>query len=271
MKTSNLKMLAIMLGGSLIFTSCLDNQLPEVTAADFEQVNTEAFNTPESDAIVDEVETAITKFEGTLNVASQAQKVVAMVAGPKVTLISEGYPAEYIIDFGDWGYTDALGREFKGQVLMTIRDKEHSLVTYTDKEFFLNDNKVNFYREKSSVKGVLYIKSKEVIHYKDGRESAKYWEKERTLIDNGGDLNAWWNFSFSTTGFSEGTTINGVSYRKDIIKPLITEKGYRYFVKGVVQTKTEKGIQIIDFGDGEQDNIAFSTINDVTQKIELKW
>lgn len=273
MRTKLITGFTLLITGALFFTSCLDSQLPEVTSADFEQINNDAFNTPESDAIIDEVDAVITEFSGSANVSSGIRKVVSMVARPTVTLISEYgvFPAEYMIDFGNWGYRDALGREYKGMVLMTIYDNVKSKVTYTDKDFYLNDNRVIFFREKSSMKGVLYIKSKEEIKYLSGRESSKYWEKERTLIDDGGNINAWWNFSFSITGFSEGTTINGVNYRKDIIEPLIIDKGYRYYVRGIVRTVSDKGTQIVDFGEGDQDNIAISTINGVTEKIELKW
>jgi hypothetical protein len=81
----------------------------------------------------------------------------------------------------------------------------------------------------------------------------------------------WRDNTYEYTGSASGYTRKGEKFNFEIIKPLVSVASYRYFVSGVTYTETERFKRSVDYGDGEQDNIAVETINDKVRKIELKW
>jgi hypothetical protein len=55
-----------------------------------------------------------------------------------------------------------------------------------------------------------------------------------------------------------------------IISPLIYQNGCFYPVSGIIEIDTDgEGLKIIDYGNGECDNVATVTINGNTENIEL--
>jgi hypothetical protein len=263
--------LGVMLG-VVSFSSCLDEQFAEIDTTNLDQVMAESMKAAVSDDVVNEVNAAISYFTEGHQAQVGMQKAAAMVARPEVKKLTadKTYPAEFIIDFGDWGYTDGSGRVYRGQVYKIVYDILGRNAVVKDIELFVNDNQVIFTREYKNEEKVLNIFATESVKYKDGRTSEKYWERSRTLTE--GNKDEWWNNSYSISGLTRGVTIHGLKYESTIIKPLIVSKGYRYYVSGVVETKAEKGTQLIDYGNGEEDNIAYKTINDGKPvKIELTW
>lgn len=258
--------------GVVSFSSCLDEQFANTDSIILDQAVEESMKAAVSDEVVNEVNAAISIISGGIQAQAGMQKAVSMIALPQVTKLTadNSFPTEYMIDFGDWGYTDGSGRVYRGKVQKIIYDISGSNSVLRDIELFVDDNQVIFTREYKNEEKVLNIFASEIIKYKDGKTSEKYWERSRTLTKE--DKEESWNNSYSITGLTRGVTIHGLKYESTITKPLIISKGYRYYVSGIVETKAEKGSQSIDYGDGKEDNIAYKTVNDGKPvKIELKW
>jgi hypothetical protein len=52
---------------------------------------------------------------------------------------------------------------------------------------------------------------------------------------------------------------------------LVVKEGYKYFIQGKIETITPRGTQILDFGNGEVDNLVTSEINGKSEIIRLSW
>jgi hypothetical protein len=74
------------------------------------------------------------------------------------------------------------------------------------------------------------------------------------------------------TGSASGTTIDGNEYTKVISDddPLIAPRDCLWIVSGTVTTTSGDVTVVIDFGDGECDNLATRTEGDVTEEFEMK-
>ena len=86
-------------------------------------------------------------------------------------------------------------------------------------------------------------------------------ERIRTRI-SGGDTDDRSDDVFEITGNASGKTINDVYYTKLITKPLIREWDCFWITSGTIETTlNEETMVVIDFGEGECDNIATKSIN----------
>ena len=73
------------------------------------------------------------------------------------------------------------------------------------------------------------------------------------------------------TGTANGTSTGGFSFTMVITNPLRKEIGCRHMVSGTFEfTPGNRPVRILDYGDGECDNIATITVNGVTRTIYLR-
>lgn len=273
MKKVNLIVIAVISFSVTSFVACTSVEIAAPDASYFESVVNE---TPSySDQTITIAEEFVNSYESAnLQQVSGMQKASAMFSGfPIITLLTEpnAYPQKFLIDFGD-NFTDRLGRIIKGKIYLTKYSATKK--TYEFSDLFVNDISVKGYRTITViVKGKLNIESSDTLLFTDGKTSNRYTNRTRTWIDNNGTDYDWSDDRFSLLGFTSGVNTNGESYNTliDNDKPLITKNGYKYFVSGSITTTTSKGAQIVDFGDGTEDNIATSTINGLTKQITYNW
>lgn len=259
--------IALLMGS---FVSCTD----EIT------VNDESyFNTVMSDALASTIsEQAITEAEGYLSafintsgLQTKQQKMVAL--GPKIWLESKPgiYPETYIIDFGD-GFTNANDITYRGRIIVTKHDVASRKRSYEFSEFYINKNRIHGGKSVEVVEsGVLFIMSEEKVEPAEGKSFYRYSERTRTRISDNKTPDYYGDDSYSFTGYTKGSNSRGVEYILKIDEPLVSVADWKYFVSGTMVIDTERGTQHLDFGKGEMDNIAISTIKENSRKIELKW
>lgn len=273
-KVNFLSALAISISFSS-FVACTSEVTPLANEADFTAVVAEAMGSTLSDQAISTVDEMISKFnELNITQVNGVRKVNAIGVEKFVTLTTKPgvFPKEMEINFGDEGYTDENKNTFRGKIYVTVKDIASSVKNYKFSEFSINKNNIEGEKNVEVVeKGTLKISAKEYVRMANGTESSRYSERIRTRIDDNKTENIYTDDSYSITGFTEGITSNKVKYVLKIDNPIVAKGGFRYFVSGTIATSTEKGTQWINFGDGEEDNIAISTINDITRKIELNW
>jgi len=275
MKTNLMKKFSLLVLSTIALSSCMDIDVNNSKTDELDQVIQESSGYEFSDAVVNNVDGLISDFNSGASKVSGMQKAVAR---PTVTLTTEAgvYPAEYIIDFGEWGYTDAVGRVYKGTVHKKIKDKAKSIEETWNENFTVNDHIVEFTRKVTgTAPGVLKIENWERVSFTHGinidKISTKTGTRIRTLIGENRNKTDWRNFSYSFTGSGSGTTIHGVNYTTEITSPLIISEGYRYFVSGTIRTLTATGFRTIDFGSGVKDNLATVNKNGLISDITLTW
>ena len=257
------------------FVACTTEVLPMTDESHFTTVVAEAMGSTLSDQAITTVDEMISKFNASgIAKLSGMQKVNASGLEKYVSLTSEPgvFPKEILVNFGDEGYTDENKNTFRGKIYIIVTDKAAKVKQYKFSEFSLNKNNIEGEKMVEVVdKGVMKISAKESVKMADGSESNRYSERIRTRIDDNKTDTIYTDDSYSFTGYTEGITSKGVKYVLKIDKPIISKGGFRYFVSGSISTSTEKGTQWINFGEGEEDNIAISTINETSKKLELKW
>ncbi len=258
---------------ALFFTSlisCTD----EITINDesyFNDVITDALAGTISEQAITEAEGYLSTFISTVGIQSKQQKMV--VLGPKIWLETKPdvYPETYIIDFGE-GFTNANEITYSGKIIVTKYDIASRKRSYEFADFYINKNRIYGGKTVEVLEtGVLYIITDEKVEPAEGKPYNRYSERIRTRTSDNKTPDYYGDDSYSITGYTKGSNSRGIEYSLKIDEPLVTVADWKYFVSGTLVIETERGIQHLDFGEGELDNIAISTIKDNSRKIELKW
>ena len=93
--------------------------------------------------------------------------------------------------------------------------------------------------------------------------------KEREWVEGSNTWNRW-DDVYHITGTANGVRVSGKSWTKEIIIPLRRELVCRFFVSGSVEIIPEgRPARLLDYGDGQCDNLATVTINGRTYTIHL--
>jgi hypothetical protein len=80
-----------------------------------------------------------------------------------------------------------------------------------------------------------------------------------------------WDDVYLITGTSEGVRPSGLTWTKEIITPLRRELTCRFLVSGSIEIAPEdKPVRLLDYGNGDCDNIATVTVNGQTYTIYLR-
>jgi hypothetical protein len=105
--------------------------------------------------------------------------------------------------------------------------------------------------------------------YPDATEISWNCEKYSELIE-GGETVLFADDVWSVTGGGTGVNLDGLNYTVDITSALIYNNGCFYPVSGIVEIATEgEDLKVINYGEGECDNVITVTVGDVTETVEL--
>lgn len=196
-----------------------------------------------------------------------------------VTLDTTVFPRELTIDFGEENCLCNDGRYRRGKIIITFTGRYRmpgTVITHGFEDFYVNDNKVegtkvvtNMGKNDSGhtyftieVVGVIYkANDGETISWNSSR--AREWVEGEDTRFRRDDV-------YLITGTADGIRANGETWTKEIINALRVELDCRYIVSGTMEIQPENRLlRILDYGDGECDNIATVLINGVTYTIYL--
>ncbi len=205
-----------------------------------------------------------------------------IILGPcaTITLDTVVFPHELIIDFGEENCLCRDGRYRRGKIINTFTGRylePGTILTHSFDEYFVNDNKVEGSRVVTNMgyntnENLYFTIEVEILITLAEKGVTFGWNASRVREwAEGADTPQRWDDVFLLTGTAEGIRPSGLNWTREIIIPLRREVSCRYIVSGSVQIEPEgKPVRLLDYGDGECDNIATVTINGKTFTIYLR-
>lgn len=194
----------------------------------------------------------------------------------EVTVSTDGFPKEIIIDYGEECYTrnDIL---ISGIITITLTDTmlnegaEMTIIydglTIGDKTI---DKEATIINEGINEAGnwVLSSSSVTTINYGDTLIITRDFDEQKEWI-NGFLTPRCFDDQFYLTGGGTITVNDELVFTRTITEALYFDRTCRFILSGVVEISRNDEIMTIDFGDGECDNIAIVTKDGVSEEIEL--
>lgn len=196
-----------------------------------------------------------------------------------VTLDTTAIPYVLTIDFGDTNCLCNDGRYRRGQIIVTFNGRYRhpgTVITHTLQDYHVDDNWIEGTHVLTNMgengNGNLYftIEVVGVIHLADNGGTISWnSSREREWIQGSGTGTPWDDI-YLITGTADGVNASGETWEKEIITALRAELACRFIVSGTMEIRPEnRPVRLLDFGNGECDNIATVVVNGVTYTITL--
>jgi hypothetical protein len=191
------------------------------------------------------------------------------------------WPKTVTIDFGSEGCEGPFGNIRKGTITIVVTDrylKPGTVRTVTFNDFYINNFKIEGTKtvtnEGRNEDDFMYF-SVELTGGKvttpAGKEITHEFSRTRTWIE--GELTPRWRWDDKYIIAGEATGINryGILYTRTITTPLIVAISCRWIMSGIIEIQPEgHSLIILDYGNGECDDVATITVNGQTKEIKLK-
>lgn len=204
-----------------------------------------------------------------------------IIIGPcaTITLDTTVNPRELIIDFGDENCLCNDGRYRRGKIIVGFTGRYRmpgTVITTGFDDYYVNDNKVDGTKVVTNMgpngNGHPYflVDIIGVITLNNNLGTLSWnTSKTRTWIEG---YNTWFLFDdvYLIEGEADGIRVNGQTWERETINPLRVELSCRWIVSGTVELRPEgRPVRVLDYGDGDCDNIATVLINGITFTIFL--
>ncbi|MEO6884417.1 MAG: hypothetical protein ABI199_10395 [Bacteroidia bacterium] len=181
----------------------------------------------------------------------------------------------------NFGTTDCMcmdGRYRRGEIIVNYTNHyfdSASVRTITFSNYYVNENNVQGTKtvtnmgRNSSGQYFWSVNANIKITRADGKVHT--WNANRTRTMVNGSITAYSpTDEYNVIGGSTGVDANGISYTTQITKPLDWVLDCHWIRSGTVNiTPNGKSTRILDFGNGNCDNLATLTINGITYNITL--
>jgi hypothetical protein len=172
------------------------------------------------------------------------------------------------LDFGD-GCELRNGNFVSGKIIMEYeKDPEAAtkMISYSFENFYFNDKNIegqgSIFRERSNDNGnPQSTKTFDIkVTWPDGLFASKRGVKVREWIEGYGTP-AWGDNVFLITGSGTFTKKDGTILTVEVLRPLRRELSCKFIVSGVVQITKNDNSAVLDYGDGNCDDLATVSIN----------
>ncbi|MEA9411439.1 hypothetical protein [Flavobacterium sp. PL02] len=189
------------------------------------------------------------------------------------------------IDFGTEGCTLSNGNTLKGKITISFTNdfssSEHT-ITYSFENFYHNGNKIqgsksiSLTQKATALLATVHPVSTSAIDMTITFEDGKIYKRTGTLIKEMiAGFDTWFNWddnTFIITGTGETTFPNGDKISTEIILPLEFSMACKkpFPVKGSISITKNEAKALIDFGNGDCDDLAVVTRDGVSEEIHLK-
>jgi hypothetical protein len=230
-------------------------------------------------------------FDNVSNIADEAYDLsvnnlksteeTTVIIGPcaNISLDTTVTPRELIIDFGEVNCLCNDGRYRRGKIIVSFTGfyrQVGTVITTTFDEYHVNDNKVEGTKVVTNMgpndDGHPYftVNVTGVIHRAlNGGTLSWNAQKVRTWVQG---YNTWliWDDIYMITGEAEGIRASGQTWEREVINPLEKKLNCKWIVSGTVEIRPEgQPTRVLDYGNGNCNNIATVLINGVTYTIFL--
>lgn len=199
-----------------------------------------------------------------------------------ITSTNGGFPKTITVDFGT-GCTDKRGITRKGKIIITATDRLYvpgATITVTRDGFYVDNTKVEgeFTLSNITTDPLIPAFRKAVTNGKITRQDGSYFtfnsSRKYKMIDGATTkLNIWDDIWEIYDGTQSVNRSNGTYLNSTIIPTnnLIKRNACRFISKGKISLKGSKIDGVLDFGNGDCDNLAtFSSANGTVYQINLR-
>jgi len=274
-------LLSMVLAGSILLIACEKND-DKITSRDIIMADDDAVITLMYDQSFTEVDMALEQLEYNWKHSSGLKSVLDTC--PVIYVDhndSTFWPKTVTIDFGSEGCQGPFGNVRKGVIIIIISDrylKPGSVRTVTLEDFYINDFKIEGTKtvtnEGRNEDGFMYF-TVELTGGKvitpTGKEITHEFNRTRTWIE--GELTPRWRWDDKYMIEGQATGINrfGKTYTRTVISPLMIATACRWIMLGTIEIQPEDhSLIVLDYGNGECDDIATITVDGQTKEINLR-
>jgi hypothetical protein len=269
-------MLVAILGSAVMITSC--NKEDDIQTEDTTVIaKDDSFAESVFERVTDIADEAYNLSSGQLK--STEWNRIFLSACATVTLDTTVMPRVLTIDFGDTNSLCLDGRYRRGKILVTFNGRYRhpgTVITTGFDEYHVNDNKVDGSKVLTNMgfndDGNMYYTIEIVgVIYKANNGGTLSWNSSRVREwIQGFDTFNPWDDIYLITGTADGIMPGGYTWEREIINPLRVELACRFIVSGTVEIRPQdRPVRILDYGNGDCDNIATVIVNGVTYTIYL--
>ena len=184
------------------------------------------------------------------------------------------FPRIITIDFGDEGCTmSRMNEEIvkKGKIIVEVTDSfmnQGATRTVTFVDFYVNDNLIEGTRLMANngpnadgyYEFTMQLQNGKVTT-PEGVEIEREYTRTRTWISGDDTPRYHWDDEFLIEGNESGLTSDGFAFTGTITEPLFKARNCPWFKSGVIATTVGEDEIVIDYGEGECDNLATRAIN----------
>jgi len=258
--------------------SCTKEQTVDQTSVNF--ADDEAL----SDAVFDDVFNTVDNADIILDNYSLSRSLTTSTdTCPVITItpLTPGvWPKTITIDFGT-GCTGLYDNTRSGKIIIEItgpRMEEGSVKTVTFENYYFNGIKVEGtkvienmgYNNNLNLVFSVHLMNG-VLTLPEGQTIQRSFQHQREWTAGIMTRNIW-DDEFLITGTSEGQTINGLAYNNTIMNAIRWQRVCRFAVSGTVSIQCEGADPIvIDYGNGDCDDVATVTRNGESKQLQLKF
>ena len=270
MKKVNLttKMILAVTVFAFAFFGCSNNEAVEIEALELEQDVSEVVLSSEIDETSEAMDDiALDVYE--TQQASEFNRNPPNYNVPDcvtITVVIEQHFREITIDFGTEGCL-IRGNVLKGKIILSFEanpEAQEILITKTLEDFYFNDKNIigvkTILKERSNENGnPQFTKTVDItVIWPNGAEATRVGTKVREWVEGHGS-GVWSDNVFEITGNWTSTFRNGNSHSYEVVIPLRREVICYYFVSGSVDIERTDFSGVLDYGEGDCDNLATFT------------
>jgi hypothetical protein len=273
-------MISLIFTGLFLFVTCERND-EKITSQDIEMADDDAVITLMFDQAFTETDMALEQLEYNWKHPSGLKSVLDTCPIIYVDHNDSTYwPKTVTINFGSEGCEGPFGNIRKGVITIIVTDryiKQGSVRTVTFNDFYVNDFKIEGTKtvtnEGRNDDGFMYF-TVELTGGKvitpAGKEITHEFNRTRTWIE--GELTKRWRWDdvYLIEGESTGMNRFGKTYTRTITSPLMVATACRWIMSGTIEIQPEdRSLILLNFGNGECDDVATITVNGETKEIKL--
>ena len=109
------------------------------------------------------------------------------------------------------------------------------------------------------------------VTFEDGTTYTREFTRTRTWAEGYNTIGNIADDVYTVTGTSTGVNRKGYTYTHTITNPLMIKVACRWIVSGTIEMNVNNNTAILDYGNGECDNIATMTKDGKTYEFKLRW
>ena len=272
------------------FIGCSSNETVDVAATSKTITTDDVVANSEIDATVDDVSIiAEDQFDMQKSLVAKTSMGMKSMLPPcaTVTTVLTNDTWTRTIDFGTQGCALPNGNVLKGKIIISFSKNfttPTKTISYTLEGFYHNGKLIEGSKtithelKTSDLLATIHPVTTHSIDVKitfpDGKIYTRIGTRVREMVEGFTTISIWEDNVFKAWGYNITTFPNGSKYTCTIQKtqPLLIKMSCKmpFPVSGVIEITKNDGKATLDYGNGDCDDLATMTINDVAKEIHLK-